>query len=247
MTRRNWVAGGLAIGGVAAARKLADQYGLVPPDGGGVYGPGATLTYAAHKLIASGAAARELPREKISKVPYPNGKPPKDELFTGQIEKGFVDWRLDVGGMVAKPASFSLSELKAMPVSSQITQLACEEGWSYVAEWIGVSLSHVLKLAGASPQAKFVVYASIPVKAFTWDSIDIEEAMHPQTLVSYGMNGADMPIEFGGPLRMRVPRQLGYKSLKYITKITVTDSLKGFGNGLGSMDAEYGYSWYAGI
>jgi DMSO/TMAO reductase YedYZ molybdopterin-dependent catalytic subunit len=92
-----------------------------------------------------------------------------------------------------------------------------------------------------------VVYETLPIKGFTFDSIDIEEAMHPQTLISYGMNGVDMPIEFGGPLRMRVPRQLGYKSVKYIAKVTATDSLKGFGKGLGSMDAEYGYSWYAGI
>lgn len=248
MTRRKMIVGGLAgLGGVAAAGRLAAQYGLVPPDGGGIYGPGATLNYATHRLLTAGASAREFPQRKISKTPYPNGKPPKDEIFVRQVANGFVDWRLEVAGMVERPASFSIAELKAFPASSQITQLACEEGWSYVAEWKGVALSHVLKLAGVSPQAKFVVYETLPIKGFTFDSIDIEEAMHPQTLLSYGMNGVDMPIEFGGPLRMRVPRQLGYKSVKYIAKVTVTDSLKGFGKGLGSMDAEYGYSWYAGI
>ncbi len=248
MTRRKLVVGGLAgLGGVAAAGRLAAQFGLVPPDGGGVYGPGATLNYATHRLLTAGASAREFDSEKISKVPYPNGKPPKDEIFVRQIANGFLDWRLEVAGMVERPASFSIAELKGFPASSQVTQLACEEGWSYVAEWKGVALSHVLRLAGVSPLAKFVVYETLPIKGFTFDSIDIEEAMHPQTLISYGMNGVDLPIEFGGPLRMRVPRQLGYKSVKYIAKVTVTDNLKGFGKGLGSMDAEFGYSWYAGI
>lgn len=248
ISRRKLLATGVAAtAGIVVANRLADQYGLVPPDGGGIYGPGATLTYAAHRLLTSGSSARELPRNKISKTPYPNGKPPKDEIFTRQVADGFVDWRLEVGGMVERPASFSIAELKGFPASSQITQLSCEEGWSYVAEWKGVALSHVLGLVGMSPKAKFVVYATLPIKRLTWDTIDIEEALHPQTLIGYGMNGNDMPIEFGGPLRMRVPRQLGYKSVKYISKVTVTDSLKGFGKGLGSSAAEYGYSWYAGI
>ncbi len=248
MTRRKMIISGLAgLGGVTAAGRLAAQYGLVPPDGGGIYGPGATLNYATHRLLTAGASAREFAPQKISKTPYPNGKPPKDEIFVRQITNGFADWRLEVGGMVERPCSLSIAEIKGLPASSQITQLVCEEGWSYVAEWKGVALSHVLKLAGVSRQAKFVVYETLPIKGFTFDSIDIEEAMHPQTLISYGMNGADMPIEFGGPLRMRLPRQLGYKSVKYIAKVTATDSLKGFGKGLGSMDAEYGYSWYAGI
>jgi DMSO/TMAO reductase YedYZ molybdopterin-dependent catalytic subunit len=80
-----------------------------------------------------------------------------------------------------------------------------------------------------------------------WESIDIDEAMHPQTLVTYGMNGGELPVGFGGPLRLRVPRQLGYKSVKYLTSLTVTDSLKPFGKGLGSSSPEGGYAWYAGI
>ncbi len=248
ISRRRLITTGIAAtAGVAVANQLADKYGLVPPDGGGIYGMGTTLTYAAHRLLTSGSSARELPRHKISKTPYPNGKPPKEEIFKRQVANGFVDWRLEVGGMVDRPASFSIAELKSFPASSQITQLSCEEGWSYVAEWKGVALSHVLGLVGMAPGAKFVVYAALPVKRITWDSIDRDEALHPQTLISYGMNGEDMPIEFGGPLRMRVPRQLGYKSVKYLTKLTVTDSLKGFGKGMGSSDAEAGYSWYAGI
>jgi len=150
-----------------------------------------------------------------------------------------------VDGMVDRPASFSLAELKSYPSRSQITQLACEEGWSYIAEWIGVPLSHILEAVGAHPKARYVVYFSIDPD--WWDSIDIAEAAHPQTFLVHGMNGGELPVGNGGPLRMRAPRQLGYKSVKFITQLTVTDSLKEFGKGLGSASPEGGYAWYAGI
>lgn len=114
-----------------------------------------------------------------------------------------------------------------------------------IAEWIGTPLSAVLLEAGISPQARYVVYSALDDG--WWDSIDLNSATHPQTLLTWAMNDGDLPAAFGGPLRMRVPRQLGYKSIKYIAKLTVTDSLKQFGKGLGSVDAEYGYSWYAGM
>ena len=123
MTRRKLVVGGLVgLGGVAAAERLAAQYGLVPPDGGGIYGPGATLNYATHRLLTAGASAREFAPEKISKTPYPNGRPPKDEIFVRQIANGFLDWRLEVAGMVERPASFSIAELKG--ISGQQTGYA---------------------------------------------------------------------------------------------------------------------------
>jgi DMSO/TMAO reductase YedYZ molybdopterin-dependent catalytic subunit len=158
---------------------------------------------------------------------------------------GFAGWRLSVDGMVARPSSFSLAELKTYPSRSQITHLACEEGWSYIAEWIGVPLSHILEAVGIEPQARYVVYFSIDPN--WWESMDMGDALHPQTFVALGMNGDDLPVANGGPLRMRLPRQLGYKSVKFITRLTVTDSLKGFGKGLGSSAPEGGYAWYAGI
>jgi len=147
--------------------------------------------------------------------------------------------------MVDRTSSFSLAQLKSYPSRSQITLLACEEGWSYIAEWIGVPLSHVLNVVGIHPQARYIVYLSIDPD--WWESIDMADAMHPQTFLAYGMNGNDLPVGNGGPLRLRLPRQLGYKSVKYITHLTVTDSLKGFGKGLGSASPEGGYAWYAGI
>jgi DMSO/TMAO reductase YedYZ molybdopterin-dependent catalytic subunit len=141
--------------------------------------------------------------------------------------------------------SFSLAELRTFPRRTQITMIQCEEGWSYIAEWSGVPLSHVLDLAGTLPQVRYVVYVSF--EPDTWESIDMSDALHPQTILTLGMNGGELPVSFGGPLRLRVPRQLGYKNVKYITRLTLTDSLKHFGKGLGSASSEAGYAWYAGI
>ena len=249
LSRRKLITKGVAAAagasGLVAAAKLADQYGLVPPDHGGLYGPGETLTYAAQRLLTRHSLAREFSRSQISKAPFANGRPPSDEAFKRLQSTGFLDWRLAVDGLVANPASFSLAELRSLPARSQITHLACEEGWSFIAEWTGVPLAAVLQAVGALPQARFVVYFSS--QGDWWDSVDMADALHPQTLVTYAMNGGDLPPSHGGPLRLRVPRQLGYKSVKYITRLTVADTLKGFGKGLGSGSPEAGYAWYAGI
>lgn len=249
LTRRRLITTGLAAAagtsGLAAASRLADRYGLIPPDGRGIYGVGDTLTYAAQRLLTRHSLAREFPRSQISKAPFANGRPPRDEAYERLRAEAFTDWRLAVDGLVARPASFSLAELQTYPSSSHITHLACEEGWSFIAEWIGVPLSHLLNVVGIRPEAKYVVYFSM--QRGWWDSVDMADALHPQTLVTYGMNGSGLPVGHGAPIRLRVPRQLGYKSVKYLTRLTVTDSLKGFGEGLGSAAREDGYSWYAGI
>jgi DMSO/TMAO reductase YedYZ molybdopterin-dependent catalytic subunit len=250
ISRRKLIATGLATAAGASglavvANNLAQRYGLIPPDHGGLYGAGETLTYAAQRVLTNHSLAREFPRGEISKPPFSNGDPPKDDAFRRLQEGGFADWRLAVDGMVARPASFSVAQLKGFPSSNQITHLACEEGWSYIAEWTGVPLGHVLDVVGILPQAKYVVYFSI--EKDWWDSVDMSDALHPQTLVAYGMNGGELPANFGGPLRLRVPRQLGYKNVKYVTRVTVTDDLKRFGQGLGSASPEAGYAWYAGI
>jgi DMSO/TMAO reductase YedYZ molybdopterin-dependent catalytic subunit len=251
LSRRKLITTGLAAAagasGLAVAARLADRYGLIPPDHGGIYGPGESLTYAAQRLLTRHSLAREFPRNQISKIPFANGRSPKAEAFKSLQAGGFAGWRLLVDGMVARPASFSLADLRSYPCRSQITHLACEEGRSFIAEWTGVPLSCILDVAGILPQARYVVYFSIQPR--WWDSIDMADALHPQTLVTYQMNGTDLPVGHGGPLRLRVPRQLGYKSIKYVTRLTVTDSLKSFGKGLGSGvgGAEDGYSWHGGI
>ena len=249
LSRRKLIATGLTAtagaSGLAVAVRLADRYGLIPPDHRGLYGVGEALTYASQRLLTRHSLAREFPRSQISKAPFANGRPPQDKAYQRLQAGAFADWRLTVDGMVAQPASLSLAQLRSYPSRSQITHLACEEGWSFIAEWTGVPLSHVLKLVGILPQARYVVYFSM--QEGWWDSVDMDDALHPQTLITYGMNGSELPAGHGGPLRLRVPRQLGYKSVKYVTRLTVTDSLKGFGKGLGSAAPEGGYSWYAGI
>jgi DMSO/TMAO reductase YedYZ molybdopterin-dependent catalytic subunit len=249
LSRRKLLFTGLAatagVAGLGVAARLAAKYGLVPPDHGGIYGLGETLNYASQRLLTRHSLAREFSRSQISQSPFANEVAPPSEEFKRLQAGGFAEWRLAVTGMVERPGSFSLAELKDYPSRSQITQLACEEGWSYIAEWIGVPLSHVLNVVGVHPEARYVVYQSI--QSDWWDSIDMADALHPQTFLAYGMNGTELSVGNGGPLRMRVPRQLGYKSVKYVTQLTVTDSMKKFGKGLGSASPEAGYAWYAGI
>jgi DMSO/TMAO reductase YedYZ molybdopterin-dependent catalytic subunit len=249
LTRRKLITTGLAAvagaSGLAAAARLADRYGLIPPDHGGIYGIGETLTYAAQRLLMSHhSLAREFDRTHISKVFPVNGEAPENETYRRLLARGFADWRLAVDGLVARPTSFSLTELQRLPSRTQITHQACEEGWSFIAEWTGVPLSEVLNVVGVGTQAKYVAFFPFDE---SWDSLDMPDAWHPQTLLAYAMNAQELPTSHGAPIRLRVARQLGYKSVKYLSRITVTDSLKVIGKGLGSYSPEVGYSWYAGI
>ena len=244
LTRRSLLAGGVIAAG-AALTAAGRRFGLVPPDARGCYGPGETLTYAAHRIFGRSAMAREFPRSMISARPFANEIAPPTRAFTEHQAAHFATWRLQVEGLVPDPRTFSLSELRALEVRSQITEVSCEEGWSYVAEWTGTPLSAVLNAVGARPEVRYLVYYSSDPA--WWESIDIDEAMHSQTLLAWGMNGADLPVPFGGPLRLRVPRQLGYKSVKFVNRLVLTDTLDGFGDGSGQSAANAGYAWYAGI
>ena len=249
ISRRNLITTGLAAAagasGLAVAASFARSHGLIPPDAGGVYGPGETLTYAAQRLLNRHAMAREFSASQISEKPFANEVDPLGNEFARLEAAGFAEWRLLVDGMAARPASFSVAEIKSFLTSSEITMIGCEEGWTYIAEWSGVRLSYILDRVGALPQVRYVVYRSF--QPDWWESIDMADALHPQTLVAHGMNGADLPVPFGGPLRLRVPRQLGYKNVKYITRLTLTDNLKSFGKGTGGANSDGGYAWYAGM
>jgi len=245
ITRRSLLAGGIvaASGALVASGR---RFGLVPPDCRGPYGPGETLSYAAHRLFGRHAMAREFPHEMISARPFANAiYPPLNDSFKRQQAENFVNWRLQVEGQVNRTVSLSLGELRAMERRSQVTEVTCEEGWSYIAEWTGTPLATVLTSVGVRASARYVVYFSSDPE--WWESIDIDEAVHPQTLLAWEMNAADLPVPFGGPLRMRVPRQLGYKSVKFINRLVVADSLQGFGDGTGQSAVNKGYAWYAGI
>jgi len=249
LSRRQLIQAGLitaaGAGALGVAARVAGRYGLIPPDTGGIYGVGETLTYASQRiLMAHHSLAREFSKEQLSAVCPINGDPPGDESYQRELADKFEDWRLTVDGLVSRPLSLSLADLKAYPQRSQITNQVCEEGWSFIAQWTGVPLSFILDLAGVQPQAKYVVFFPFDDN---WDSLDMPDARHPQTLLAHSMNGQDLSAEHGAPLRVRVARQLGYKSVKYLSQITVTDTLKNIGKGLGSISPEIGYSWYAGI
>ena len=158
LSRRKLLTAGLATAGVSGlgiAARLADRYGLIPPDQRGLYGPGKTLTYGSQRLLTRHSLAREFSPREIS-TPYANGRPPESEGFHRLRATGFAEWQIRVDGMVTRPGSFLLSQLKKFPARSQITQLTCEEGWSFIAEWTGLRLVHLLDAVGTLAQAKYV-------------------------------------------------------------------------------------------
>jgi DMSO/TMAO reductase YedYZ molybdopterin-dependent catalytic subunit len=243
MNRRRWLAAALAAAGSATLGGCRD---LLPPTYGSLLGIGEALTFASHRLLLRRQPlAREFGREMISKhFPAINTVNPEDETYQRLRMAGFVEWRLPVTGLVARPSAFSLAELCAFPARTQVTQHSCEQGWSAIAEWTGVSLSRVLEAVGMKPEARYVVFHCVDG---WWDSLDLFDALHPQTILAYAMNGREVPVPHGAPIRLRVERQLGYKSLKYVNRITVTDRIDRVEDGTGGFVVRYGYSWYAGI
>ncbi len=246
ITRRAAIAAGLAsIGGFALTRHPKD----LPPTYGNLLRMGDTFTYAAHRTLLPGESlVREYSHADITSFPATGTTNPalteKSELGEtyGRLQsKAFGDWRLSVEGSVARPRSFSLAELKQLPQRAQITRHTCEEGWTAIGHWAGVPLSLVLDAVGMLPSARFVVFRSYD----DWvDSIDMRDALHPQTILAYGMNGRDLPIAHGAPVRLRVERQMGYKSMKFLRSIVVTDEFGDLGkNG----NIQNGWAWYTGI
>ncbi len=220
LSRRRLLTSGLAaaggVAGLALASRLADRYGLIPPDGCGIYGPSETLTYAFQRILTSRPSlAREFSRSESSRITPVTGYAPKTDPYQRLLAGGFADWRLSVEGLVARPASFSLAELKLCPSCSQITEHICEQGWSFVAEWTGVPLFHMMNHVGVLPQARYVLFFALDG---AWGSLDMQDAWHPQTLIAYGMNGPELPLDHGAPARLRVPRQLGYKCVKFLSR-----------------------------
>jgi DMSO/TMAO reductase YedYZ molybdopterin-dependent catalytic subunit len=243
ISRRKLLAGaagasGLALAGAAATWRT--------PSIKDIYMVSDALTYAAHRALLSGQPlAREFSRDMITKnFPVNGQRDPADDTYQNQSLNDFAGWNLSIAGLVAKPGAYSLAHLKSLPSRTQVTQQACEEGWSAIAEWTGAPLHEVLHAVGAQPEARYVVFETVDG---WWDSIDMSDALHPQTLLAYGMNGRELPVAYGAPLRLRVERQLGYKNLKYVARMHVTGRLDNIGDGTGSGSHHAGFAWYAGI
>lgn len=205
-----------------------------------------------HALAPRRALAQEFSEADLSPVFPTNGTAiPADRDYQALAADGFRDWRLAVGGLVAAPRAYSLAELRAMPARTQITRHDCVEGWSAIGKWTGVPLSRLLEEVRPLPAVRFAVfYCADPMDASGqkyYESIDLEDAYHPQTLLAHALNDAPLPIPNGAPLRLRVERQLGYKMAKYLMRIELVADFQHIGAGRGGYWEDQGYEWYAGI
>jgi DMSO/TMAO reductase YedYZ molybdopterin-dependent catalytic subunit len=213
------------------------------------------LSRSAHKAIAGRKAmAQEFSEAEIAPRFRSNGTlMPHDEAYRALVRGMFADWRLQIAGLVEKPAAFSLAELRAMPSRTQITRHDCVEGWSCIGKWKGVPLAHLLDQVKPLPQAKYVVFRcadsmdSGPNDSTYYESVDLDDANHVQTILAYDLNDAPLPMSNGAPLRARIERQLGYKHAKYVMRIELVDSFEKIRGGNGGYWEDQGYEWYAGI
>jgi DMSO/TMAO reductase YedYZ molybdopterin-dependent catalytic subunit len=218
------------------------------------------LTYRAQRLLlGADRLAPEYSEADISAVFRANGSTdPQDEEYLNLVGNDFADWRLKVDGLVQHELSLSLEELRRLPCRTQITRHDCVEGWSCIGKWSGVPLSHLLSRAVVNPEARFVVFHCAdtlddgsggvdPESVRYYESIDLNDAAHPQTILAYDMNGQPLTVPHGAPLRLRLERQLGYKMAKYVMRIELVQSLAGLHGGRGGYWEDRGYEWYAGI
>jgi DMSO/TMAO reductase YedYZ molybdopterin-dependent catalytic subunit len=236
LTRRKAIITGLAsLGGLL----LPGCSRPTPPNYGNILRMGDNLTYIAQRTLLPGQSlAREYNFRDISSMPATGTTNPStnSEEYDRYLKNSFADWKLEIEGQVSMPGTYSLADLQKFPSRTQITKHHCEEGWTAIAQWTGVPLGSVLQSAGIKPNARFVNFHTFD----EWiDSIDLLDAFHPQTILAYGMNGKDLPIAHGAPIRVRVEKQIGYKSVKYIKTISVTEEFVDQG--------DIGWAWYNGI
>jgi len=254
-TRRSVLRAGLATFGAlvaSACTPLSQQQWVVD-----LLSEVENLTRRAQRLFAgSHALAPEFTRADIAPVFRANGTvSPQTEDYAAHAAKDFADWRIEVGGLVEHSLSLSMKDLRALPSRTQITRHDCVEGWSCIGQWTGAPLAHILATATPKPEARYVMfYCADPMgsslsgdAAFYYESLDLLEATHPQTLLAYDLNGHPLPVENGAPVRLRAERQLGYKMAKYVQRIELVENFDRINGGKGGYWEDLGYNWYAGI
>jgi len=212
------------------------------------------LNRSAHRLLGGRRSmAQEFTQADLSPDFRSNGTADPDSVqYQALADNGFADYRLQVDGLVDKPASFSLTELRALPSRTQITRHDCVEGWSAIGKWKGARLASLLEVVGVKPQARYAVfYCADPMEAngtgLYYESIDMDDAHHVQTILAYDLNDHALPVKNGAPIRLRVERQLGYKHAKYVMRIDLVESFAKIAGGMGGYWEDQGYEWYAGI
>jgi len=216
---------------------------------------GESMSREVHKaLLPRTSMAQEFTEADLSPFFRSNGTSnPDNPAYQALARGGFEDWKLTVDGLVARPMRFSLRQLRALPARTQITRHDCVEGWSAIGKWKGVQLSRILSMAQPAAAARYVVFrCADPMEAnrtaLYYESIDMDDAYHPQTILAYDLNDRPLPVQNGAPLRLRVERQLGYKHAKYLMRIELVASLAGINGGKGGYwEDSTGYQWYAGI
>ena len=201
--------------------------------------------------------AQEFEQSQVAPVFRSNGTlSPGDADYVALRNRGFAGYKLAVGGLVAKPAEFTLDELRAMPARTQITRHDCVEGWSCIGKWKGVQLGHILAQVEPAPEAKFVVFRCFDSMdgpsldgrdSRYYESIDLDDAHHAQTILAYDLNDKPLPVSNGAPLRCRVERQLGYKQAKYVRAIELVADFSKIRGGKGGYWEDEGYEWYGGV
>jgi DMSO/TMAO reductase YedYZ molybdopterin-dependent catalytic subunit len=250
LTRRRLVVGSAAAGGLllTGCDKLSRSPGVLRVLDWGELATerGQRLLQVAHPL------ATEYRERDISPVFKPNGTTmPAGDAYRSLMASGFQDWRLVVDGLVERPTRLSLAELQRLPARTQITRHDCVEGWSAIGKWTGTPLGMLLKSAGLKPNARYVVFHCADLgpgsSAPYYESLDLIDALHPQTILAWRLNDKPLEVAHGAPLRLRVERQLGYKQAKYVMRVEAVDSLKPFYGGRGGFWEDRGYEWYAGI
>ena len=187
---------------------------------------------------------QEYSKADISPYFWVNGKPPTNQEWVSLSNDNFSNWKLEVKGLVEHPLLLSLAELRALPQKRQITQHCCIQGWSAFAEWSGVPLVEIMKRCKALPQARYLIFHSHQVDEQGreyYDSLDIQEATHPQTILAYEMNGAALPLNHGAPLRLRVETKLGFKMVKWLKAIELVENYRKVGEGQGGYREDFQY------
>jgi len=253
--RRNWLkAAGVALTGLWLAGCRGKSPGKIADE---ILMRAETLNFRVQRIgLRRDALAREFSLDDISQDFRSNGSiDPPDADYRAHLAKGFADWRLVIDGLVERPMSLTLADLRAQPARTQITRHDCVEGWSSIGQWTGARLGPLLDKAGLKQEARFVVFHCADSLDGTTDgsgryyeSIDLVDAFHPQTILAYDMGGAPLPVRHGAPIRLRVERQLGYKHAKYVHRIEAVADLAHIGRGKGGFwEDRANYEWYAGI
>jgi DMSO/TMAO reductase YedYZ molybdopterin-dependent catalytic subunit len=245
LSRREFITGSVVLGGMVLTGCDTTKY-LPPKVRAGAMGAADVLTMASQRLLLTGQGLVQEHdiRDVTKNFPTWGDTNPEDDGFQRLLRANFADWRLAVGGLVNQPTELSLDQLKRLPRRTQITMHICEQGWSAIAEWTGAPLLEVLKAAGGvTPAARYVV---VDTYDGAYEGYDMFDVVHPQTILAYGMNGRDLPLGNGAPVRLRVERQCGYKNLKFVKSINVVHAMDRIGKGTGGINSDHDWHWYAG-